>query len=183
MRYLKEFFLLCFLKDILRYYVSQFSNIWTEKSLKNGWTYAFCPVLESSPYSFRLASRTVQQWVAQCCVHAWSMLWKTSKQRLPLSVEHYITSKLFSLVYPLLIAAGVVTVLWKQPPRWLGYSHHFIEWWQSNLFKALIWVSGKKMMGTPIVNYRFLQGTWNTPAVSALGRLNQIASSRLVGVA
>lgn len=147
MRYLEEFFLLCFLKDILRYYVSQFSNIWTEKSLKNGWTYAFCSVLESSPYSFRLASRTVQQWVAQCCVHAWSMLWKTSEQRLPLSVEHYITSKLFSLVYPLLIAAGVVTVLWKQSPRWLGYSHHFIEWWQSNLFKAPIWVSGKKNDG------------------------------------
>lgn len=71
----------------------------------------FFPVLESSPYSFMLASKTVQQWVAQCCVHAWPMLWTTSEQRLPLSVEHYITSKLFSLVYPLLIAAGVVTVL------------------------------------------------------------------------
>lgn len=41
MRYLGEFFLLCFLKNFLRYYVSQFSNIWTEKSLKNDWTYAF----------------------------------------------------------------------------------------------------------------------------------------------
>lgn len=60
MRYLEEFFLLCFLKDILRYYVSQFLNIWTEKSLKNGCTHAFCPVLESRPYSFMLASRTVQ---------------------------------------------------------------------------------------------------------------------------
>lgn len=81
------------------------------KSLKNGRMHAFCPVLESSSYSFMLASRTVQQWVAQGCVHAWSMLWKTSEQRLPLSVEYYIISKLLSLVYPLLIAAGVVTAL------------------------------------------------------------------------
>lgn len=74
-----------------------------------------------------------------------------SEQRLLLSREHCTISKLLSLAFPLLIATGGVTVLWKQPPRWLGYTYHLITRWQSNLFNTTVWLSEEKFMGPRIM--------------------------------